>query len=319
MLYQEQKLQNEQIAGGLKQELFVELDRLTQVGDNSAFSALIDSYLSVYYDDIDALLILADFNHVNSNYLEAIDVYLLAKTYAYSNADLEKVVTQLNNFVEKIDSSYTSQKNWWPLLNFYAHINTSGLMTSRQQYRQAIAHLRSGDENFAIEQFNELLSDSLVGDSAAKSLASLTSGTTEPPVIINTSIWEGAESVPLEKFGNQYAAKLHNNEQNHVNLLIDTGASMTAISSASFNTLNANNAAVQRENRVFRTAGGVIQGTVYAFPKLTLGSFVLENTKVAVIDFGTERNFDGLLGMNILGQFRFQIDQEKNRLLLLKE
>ena len=189
-------------------------------------------------------------------------------------------------------------------------------MTSTLQYRRAIAHLRSGDEIYAIEQFNQLLDDSLVGESAAVALNSLTDNS-DTPVIVTSSPWEGADSVALQKLGNQYAVNLSNSQQENVRLLLDTGASMTAMSRASFDALNTRGDAVEQEKRVFRTANGLIQGMVFSIPELSLGSHVLENTQIAVIDFeDTDRGIDGLLGMNILGQFRFHIEQETSRLLL---
>jgi len=121
------------------------LKLLTEARSNSDFSELIESYLSIYYDDVDFLLLLADFNQANGSYLEVVDVYLLAKTYAYTNVDQQNTLSRFNNFVTSIDQAYTSQQDWWSLINFYTHVNTSGLMTSTHQYQQALAHLRSGD------------------------------------------------------------------------------------------------------------------------------------------------------------------------------
>ena len=316
--FQEQKTQSEQNASQLKKSLLDEFRRLIEARNNSDFSELVEQYLSIYYDDIDVLLLLAEFNQANGSYLEVVNVFLLAKTYAYSNIDQEKVTDRFNRFVMAIDRSYTEQKDFLSLINLYAHINTSGLMTSTYQYQQALAHLRSGDDAFAIEQFNQLLGDSLVGESAAKALSSLTSDT-ENPTVVYESAWEGAESIALQKVGNQYAVNLNNNRQGSLNLLIDTGASMTAVSRDSFNTLNANGDAVEQDRRVFRTANGLVQATVFSVPELSLGPHRLENTQIAVIELDNHRGIDGLLGMNILGQFRFQIDQDNSQLLLSKK
>jgi len=317
-LFQEQKTQSEQIAAQLKVSLLDELKYLIEVRNNSDFSELVEQYLSLYYDDIDVLLLLAEFNRANSSYLEVVNVFLLAKTYAYSHNDQEKVDNRFNKFVMEVDGSYTEQGDWWSLINLYTHIDTSGLMTSTYQYQQALAHLRSGDEAFAIEQFNQLLGDSLVGEAAAKALSSLTSET-ENPTIVYESAWEGADSIALQKLGNQYAVNLDNSRRDSVTLLIDTGASMTAISRDSFNTLNASGDAVEQDRRVFRTANGLVQATVFSIPELSLGPHRLEDTQIAVIDFDNSRGIDGLLGMNILGQFRFQIDQDSSQLLLSKK
>ena len=94
---------------------------------------------------------------------------------------------------------------------------------------------------------------------------------------------------------------------------------MTTLSRAKFDSVNTSGEAVIQDRRVFRTASGVIMGTVYSVPELSLGPYRLTNTQIAVLDFDIDREIDGLLGMNILGQFRFQIDQENTRLLLSRE
>ena len=314
-LYQEQSQTRESIAAKLKVVLLEELEFLIDSRNNSDFSELVENYLSIYYDDIDVLLLLANFNQVNSSYLEVVNVFLLAKTYAYSDYDREKVASRLNGFVLDVDSSYTGQENWISLINFYSHIDTSGLMTSRYQYQQAIAHLRSGDEAFAIEEFRALQNDSVVGESASKALDSLLNESDEPTIVYD-SLFEGADKIALQKVGNQFAVNLSNARQDSVTLLIDTGASMTAMSLEAFNKLNYSGEAIERDKRIFRTASGVVQATVFSIPELILGNQRLKNTQIAVIDFGRERGIEGLLGMNILGEFRFQIDQERAELLL---
>ena len=317
VLYQELEPQSDQVASQLKSVLLERLKLLSKNRNNYDFSELIDNYLAIYYDDIDVLVLLADFNQSNGNYLESVDVYLLAKTYAYTDSEQQKLLARFDTFIKEVDSLYTNRKDWFSLINLYSHINTLGLMASPYQYRQALAHLRSGDEYFAAEQFRQLLNDSLVGESAAIALNKLTdnTGPVATPVIAS-SAWEGSESIALEKRGNQYLVNLTVNRQDGVKLLIDTGASITTLSRASFDSLTTNGDAEEIDRRVFRTAGGVVMGTVYSVPELGLGPYLIKNTQIAVIDFDVSRGFDGLLGMNILGQFRFQIDQENANLLL---
>ncbi len=317
-LFQDQKQQSEQVAAQLKVRLLKELKFLTETRNNIDFSELVENYLTIYYDDIEVLLILADFNRANGSYHEAVNVFLLAHTYSYSSADQEKVGTRFKQFVMNTDNTYTEQKNWWSLINLYAQINTSGLMTSTYQYRQALAHLRSGDTVFATEQLDQLRDDSLVGELAIKALSSIGRENESPSTEYSLS-WVGADSIALQKLGNQYAVNLENSRRNSVKLLIDTGASMTALSREAFKTLNSIGDAVEQDRRVFRTANGLVQATVYSVPELSLGPHRLGNTQIAVIDFEKNRGIDGLLGMNILGQFRFQIDQDNAQLILSKK
>ena len=314
-LYQEQFQQDEQTATELKRIFLDQLNVLSANKKSNDFSELIESYLSLYYDDINVLFLLADFNQANASYLEVVDVYLLAKTYAYTTADQQNVVARFNNFIKEVDSIYTNQKNWLALINLYSYIDTSGLMTSPYQYRQALAHLRSGDEYFATEQFRLLLNDSLVGESAAIALNRLAENSEAPVAADNTAL-ESSETIPLEKHGNQFLVNLTINRQDEIKLLIDTGASITTLSRSSFDSLITSADAVERDRRVFRTASGVVMGTVYSVSELAIGPYTMRDTQIAVLDFDVNRNIDGLLGMNVLGQFRFQIDQQNTRLHL---
>lgn len=314
-LYQEQQKQNSSIANRLKTTLLTQLEQLTQTRRYDDFSALINQYLSVYYDDVEVLLLQADFNQANGHYLQVIDGYLLAKTYAYAAIDQQKVVKRFDSFVEDIDRWYSQQQNWPSLISFYSYINTSGLMTSSHQYRLAIAHLANGETDFAIAQLNILLSDNTIGRAAAQALDELDKHSVAT-LIDNSPASDHSESIALQKTGNQFAATVTNHRQQKLNLLLDTGASMTAITSASFHSLGISADAVEQGRRVFRTAGGVVMGTVYTIEDLQLGPYPLKNTQIAVIDFPTRPGIDGLLGMNILGQFQFQIDQQNSLLLL---
>lgn len=202
-LYQEQKKQNATIVANLKRRILSQLELLTKAQRYSDFSELIDQYLSVYYDDVEVLLLLADFNHANGNYLEVVDVYLLAKTYAYADIDRQKVLNRINIFVEEIDRWYTQQEDWISLINFYSHLNTAELMTSTHRYRQAIAHLRVGDRDLATAQFELLVEDSVVGKLAAQALSSLANNSVAP--VFNSNPAQGfSDSIALQPIGNQY-------------------------------------------------------------------------------------------------------------------
>ncbi len=314
-LYQEADQQYGKTPAQLKSALLDHLSTLSKSRNNTDFSELIDSYLSVYYDDIDVLLLLAAFNQSNGSYLETIDVYLLAKTYAYTEVDEQNLLTHFNGFVRQIDLTYTNQRNWLSLLNLYSHIDASGLMTSTHRYGQALAHLGNGDRLSATEQLIQLENDNFVGEQATIALNKLASQSGEI-AIRSTPVFEDSSAIKLQQRGNQYVVGLTVGQQDNVNLLIDTGASMTTLSQASFYALNSNGEAVIQDRRVFRTANGIVQGTVYSMPEITLGPYLLKNTQIAVLDFAMADNLDGLLGMNVLGQFRFQIDQENKNLIL---
>jgi len=314
-LYQTQEQNNRKNVALLKQALLVHLENLLAQQQFNDFSALVDSFLSSYYDDIDVLLLLASFNRINGLHIEAINIYQLADTYAYQHSQQEALWSHFDSFVKNTDSFYTAKEDWYFLNNFYSQIEISGLITPQYQYRQAVVNLRSGDELLAIEQLQALENDTVVGKQARSTLQQLMGDTKNR----QKTRWQSEQSIALQQQGNQYLVDLGLNNQDKVTLLIDTGASMTTLSQATFMTLNSKNDAVKIGERVFNTANGVTKGIIYRFPQLKIGPYQISNIPIAVLNFSMGDSADGLLGMNTLGQFRFQIDQENQTLLLSRK
>ena len=315
VLYQEQDQLGADNVAQLRNLLLKELDQLLAARDYTRFSELTDAFLSAYYDDIDVLLLLADFNQSSGFFIEAVNVYQLIKTYAYSTERQQLWLSRIDQFVNEMDQYYTSQADWFALTGLYSHMEVLGLLSAPYQYKQAIAYLNGGDEYSAIQRLKLLVNDAEVGTQAQTTLNSLTEqniATTQP----QNNGFQNAKRVALHQLGNQYLVDLGVNQRDEVTLLIDTGASMTTLSSSAFESLSSNRKVSKIGTRIFQTANGVTKGTVYRVDQLRLGSFQIRNTNIAVLDFTLSPGVDGLLGMNVLGQFRFQIDQDNAALLL---
>ena len=105
------------------------------------------------------------------------------------------------------------------------------------------------------------------------------------------------------------AAKLSSNP---VALLIDTGASVTAISKQYFDSLS-NRYKINYLGRFsIGTAGGSIMAPMYQFQALTINHVTVENLPVVILPMQSIANADGLLGMNFLREFDFKIDQRQS-------
>ncbi|AGH43485.1 retropepsin-like aspartic protease family protein [Paraglaciecola psychrophila] len=119
------------------------------------------------------------------------------------------------------------------------------------------------------------------------------------------------QPIPLKQFGDQYvvAAQLSSNP---VALLIDTGASVTAISKQYFDNLS-NRYKINYLGRFsIGTAGGSIMAPIYQFQELTINHVTVQNLPVVILPMQSIANADGLLGMNFLREFDFKIDQRQS-------
>lgn len=296
----------------LKSILLNYLDELLRSRRDQDFIQLSDQYLYTYYDDIDVLLRLARHHQINGFYTEAVDVYQLAQTYAYSDQHLQRLYDSFNEFVLEVDSLYRQNENWYSLTNFYHHIESLGMLSPVFEYRQALAYLQSGDEPMAIQKLEQLQGDGSVGEKARQLLASLAPDNESQ----SSPSEQSMTAVKLQKRGNQFLVNASLNGNDKTTLLIDTGASLTTLSASNFATMSSRRSAVKVGTRLFQTANGVTRGNVYRVAEFQLGPYVLSDVQIAVLDFSLSQGIDGLLGMNVLGQFRFQIDQDESLLYL---
>ena len=122
-------------------------------------------------------------------------------------------------------------------------------------------------------------------------------------------------AVALHKAGEHYIVNglLSSNK---IALLIDTGASITAISRDYFNTLPNQHKSHFIGRFSVNTAAGKLLAPMYQFSELRLNHAQVNNISVIVLPARSLENVDGLLGMNFLREFDFKIDQRQSELLL---
>jgi aspartyl protease family protein len=93
-----------------------------------------------------------------------------------------------------------------------------------------------------------------------------------------------------------------------VDLLVDTGATMVAISKPLADKMNLSG----RYPITMNTAGGSVKGYLTRIDSLTFGNFQFSNIKAVIMQQSSDELV--LLGMNVLSEFK--IHQENNKLIL---
>lgn len=109
--------------------------------------------------------------------------------------------------------------------------------------------------------------------------------------------------IPLKKSDMGYLVDAKLNGVADLRLLIDTGATATVISPSA---LARGGVALPKEKEVrVRTAGGEVQAGSVEVMSLSIGGVRRENLRVIAHD--AVEGVDGLLGMDFLGAYRFEI------------
>jgi len=118
--------------------------------------------------------------------------------------------------------------------------------------------------------------------------------------------------VQLTQSGDHYLVDSSINAAN-ATLLLDTGASITALDSKFLERIGARDTG---RRLTLQTANGQTEGIVYEIRLLRIGRTQVHNFEVAGLDFGERTRFDGLLGMDFLNMFSYTIDNSNNTLML---
>jgi len=120
-------------------------------------------------------------------------------------------------------------------------------------------------------------------------------------------------NIPLAISGNQYVVNA-NIEGYPVRLLLDTGASLSGLSS----NYTAQYPFMLKDTKPIRlnTASGTQNSFLFTVNNLSIGSLVFNQHILAQLPMSNSGNFDGLLGVDILGRFDFVIDQDASMLRL---
>lgn len=171
-------------------------------------------------------------------------------------------------------------------------------LTDDSELHLTLASLYSQiDDNYQA-QYHALMAanDSKVQAQAEKILAQL-NGTPVP---------EGL-TVPLIRFGNQYLVQV-NIEGYPARLLLDTGASLSGVSNA----YAARHADLVKQTKPIRlnTAAGITDTYLFTADHFTVGTLTFNQHILALLPMQAMTDFDGLLGVDILGRFDFVIDQD---------
>jgi len=126
---------------------------------------------------------------------------------------------------------------------------------------------------------------------------------------------EDVASIQLERVGGSFIASMRLNNNIPVRLLMDTGATISALDYRFADAYN-----IGRSGSTIRlaTASGRVEADLLSIRSAQLGEFTVSDLEFASLDLGANKRsaYHGLLGMDILGQFEFYLDQREAILYL---
>ncbi|WP_299198132.1 aspartyl protease family protein [uncultured Amphritea sp.] len=169
----------------------------------------------------------------------------------------------------------------------------------RQQSQQVETEVLSEEEKLASQKRRQEQSDAYARKQQIRELERTLAQMTSPVKVMGNQVL-----VPVNVIWRGRKASL--------NLLLDTGASMTVLHKGGVSSLNA----TSRDSSYAQVAGGgLIKTERVVFDRIELGPYRFENKSTAVIETTAPQSFDGLLGMDILGGGGYNIDYGQRKIV----
>ena len=127
----------------------------------------------------------------------------------------------------------------------------------------------------------------------------------------------GGITIQLEPDGSHFIANVSFARES-ARLMLDTGATTTAITSELYDNLQARQRLVFIGNFEVNTAAGRVSAAMVQVPTVTFGPLRFTDLPVLVLPEGVMRDADGLLGMNMMQNMDFRLNQQTGELTLYR-
>ena len=274
---------------------------------------LLNLYLEQNYRDVDALWLKGSILADKKDYQQQIEVLYEAKAYAYQERDIKKIVNNIRLSVDRYKQMLLELQNHSELLNLFRALVYQEPDYSPYFIELAKAQIKNQLDYDAKQSLELVIRDPVVGAKARQLLSEFSKNGESNDRSV--ALIGDSQTVPLLRRGNHFLVEAIINKNTRLNLIIDTGASLTVIKPASIEQA-INGSLDQYPEHLFNTANGVVKAPVLKIDSMAIGEFEVSNLQVGGLTLINSAGIDGLLGMNFLKHFRFFIDQENNLLRL---
>lgn len=289
------------------------LATLHQWSESRLFSPLIDvlsRFTQYYYQDTELLKIHMDALEHNQQLPQAIELSLDARPLATDAQDLAYFNKQTHRLARRLFDRNRQQGKLDNSLALFQKLVLLEPDYSFYHYALAETYLIIPDIDGATRELEALRHDRRYGQQASRMLSEL-----YPPVA-QTPPSPSPSSVPIQIVDDHAFITIRVGEKQFARMMIDTGASVTTLPPSIIQTLKRHHQAARVGHMEVKTVNGLRVSPLFRVKQLQLGPFSFKEIDVLEVDMGADDPADGLLGMNVLGRFSFQIDPDKQAVTL---
>jgi clan AA aspartic protease (TIGR02281 family) len=269
---------------------------------------LLSLYLEYEFDDVRGLEALATVHHLQKNYPAAVDALYQAKSYSHQQNKIDELTRQIHRLASQYASLLKKNRDQLALMEFYQQLVSREPDNPGYYIGLAEAYLALGNGERAKDTLQMIAFAPQVNNQVNLLMDRIEN---RAPIRLDNS-----SPVSLIPAGDHYLVHMQINGGEMLTLMLDTGASITAINARAADRLGLD---VQgaRKYGWFNTAGGVVRAPILTVHSLSAAGQAIQNLEMAIMDIQSSKPIDGLLGMNYLKHFEFYIDQNANIMHLI--
>ena len=310
-----QQQADETAAQHARQQLLGHARNLLETRQFRMAEALLQRLLVATWRDVEARVLLAELAHRRGEVTAAVEQLYAARGHAWDQASLARLLQRIRGMVNEQVALLRKNANQAGLLELYQRLTQLEPDHAPYFIGLAGAQLELGDVDAARTSLELVAQDPDYGVQATTMLASLRQvpdGLYEEAAAVPAAEVAG---IPLQPRGTHFLVEARPGRGGSLNLLIDTGASMTIVTPGALEHHGIHYTDTGRTG-IFSTANGRVSAPVYRIGKLAVGDWEVRQLEIGVLDLGNRTDIDGLLGMNFLRHFQFFIDQNRSSLRL---
>ena len=286
--------------------------------DPKRLERMLPAYLDIEVEDPPAVFYQAILYSMRFRYRDALNRLTDLRNAPQSEVPAETITETFDEIVRRQLESLRARDDPQALLEFLQFMIRIESDNPVHFYRLANVQrhlLQYGD---ALDSLNRIIYDSQWG-SRARAMAAEIQGQLEEAerqlAEAERQLEEAKQvRVPLVRQGEHFLVQADVGGYGTLQLLIDTGASLTVLKRRAFRQLGLPEREIQFI--IMHTPNGSVKAPVMDAGYLQIASLPVHDFRVALLELDNLPDADGLLGMNYLGQFDFYIDQNEEALYL---
>ena len=287
----------------LKKQWLVEVKQGLQAKEVDRGLLFLNAWLSRFANDFDTRWIKATDILRRENTTNAVDT-MFNLVDELSGIEYEIYSHQKKTIIEAQLAALKSNSDWTSLIKLLEHL--LWYQPSNQLYAMEVAsaYFQLGQYQQSIFRLESLINDAYYGKRAQALLDKIDH--------LNLA----KASFPLVKQSAHYL--IEGQLDNHqITLLIDTGASISVLSKWFFEQKSSQLDAEFIRHAAIDTAGGRVEAPIYRFEYFEIGEYRVRDIEFVVMALSkNDGSSQGLLGMNFLKHFAFNLNQDEQYLML---